>query len=166
MIDACELFIKAPFTDLFIELYSAVSGKAVYYPEVGSVYRVAAKNSWSEHIDSNRLNNYLKLIKSIEKTISFSKGIEGFENLDWSVKLGCMYSDIAMIYLKNKEFEKFREMISVSNSYNSSRLSHRVIFNLRNYPMIFPFTVYPAVSLASKIRMFLKKYKAKTVLKN
>ena len=165
MIDACELFIEAPFADLFIELYSAVFGKVVYYPEVGSVYRVAAKNSWSEYIDSNRLNNYLKLIKSIEKIIEFSKSVEGFEHLDWSVKLACMYSDIAMIHLKNKEFEKFREMISISNRHSSLRFSHKIIFSLRNYPMIFPFTVYPAIFLKSKIRIFLNKYKAKAVLK-
>lgn len=157
LVNATDAFIDAPVGDLFIELYSAVFGRVVYLPEVSSVYRAMAKNSFSEKSSIDGLKNCIRIKDSMQKTIEQSRSIKGFDRLDWSIKLAAMHSDIALLYLKNKEVEKFKEMINISHSYSSSRFSQKVIFSLRNYTILFPFTVYPAISLKNKFRVFFKK---------
>lgn len=132
LIKSRELFISAPVGDLFIQLYCATQGKLVYFPEIGSVYRLMAKNSWTENMNKNKLKNKLDFIKSMERIILFSKDIEGFKSLDWSVKKSANYYSLARIYLELENFSEYKKSIEIS--YNYKRLSNAqyIFYKLRN----------------------------------
>lgn len=152
LVNARELFIKAPVGDLFIELYSAVYGKVVYYPEVGSVYRQMAKNSWSEGMNINALEKSLQFTKNMKKAIEKSKTISGFENLDWSVKISTMYYATSLLYLKSKNLKKFRDTIIVSYSYAYLNNKQAILFYLKDYMPLLQFLIKPTVFFRKLIK--------------
>lgn len=141
LVKSRELFIKAPVGDLFIELYCAVYGKVVYFPEVGSVYRVSAKGSWSENMASNLINNQVKFISSMEKAIENSKGVQGFEFLDWSRKLAAMYYTLSIYYIKSKMFNDFKNAIIKSHAYAVVAKQQNFLFLFKDFmPFIYEFS--------------------------
>lgn len=132
LIKSRELFIEAPVGDLFIELYSAIFGKLVYFPEVGSVYRIRAKNSWSERMVSDLLINKILFIESMQNIIDYSKSIKGFENLVWDVKLSDFYFSLAIVYLNKKDINNFKKNIYISNFHRDLNGARKIIYCLRN----------------------------------
>lgn len=157
LINAEEAFIGAPVRDTFIELYCAVFGKLVYSPEVGSVYRLAAKNSWSETMARNKIDNQLKFIDSMQKTIEKSRKIKGFEDLDWSVKLSAMYYTLALYYLKEKEFEHFSKAIEKSYNYSFIFRQQKMLFYLKDHMYLIYDSFYPLLLLRRKLKVVLRQ---------
>lgn len=131
-----ELFMKAPAIDTFVELYSALFGKLIYYPKAGSVYRVMAKNSWSEKMVNNKLENYLKFVESMKQTIEESKNIEKFEDLDWSLRFAALHYNLSKIYLEEKGFSNFREHIEISKSHGDLKKLQKIFFYFRKHPYL------------------------------
>lgn len=136
LIKSRELFSSAPVGDLFIELYCAIKGKLVYFPEIGSVYRLMAKNSWTENMNQNKLENKLELMSSMNKAIQHSKTIEGFEYLDWSTKLSSSYYSLARVYLELENFIEYKT--SIENSYNYKHLNKNqyIFYKARNSKLL------------------------------
>lgn len=157
LINADEAFIGAPVKDTFIELYCAVFGKLIYSPEVGSVYRLAAKNSWSETMASNKINNQLKFIDAMQQTIERSRSIKGFEGLDWSVKLSAMYYTLALYYLQEKEFENFSKSIEKSYHYAYIFRQQKMLFYLRDHMYLIYESFYPLLLIRRKLKVVLKR---------
>lgn len=135
LIESMTIFSKFPI-DLFIELYCAVQGRMIYYPEVGSVYRLAAKNSWTENISLDKLNSRIRYVNMMEKMIYESKSIEGFIELDWSIKLSAMYFNLATIYLKKNNIVEFKKNINISHSYNKKIASYNLFFHFRYFGFV------------------------------
>lgn len=154
LIKSREIFIKAPVGDLFIELYSAVFGKLVYHPEIGSVYRVMAKNSWSENMRSNILEHNIKYIESMHKIIDQSRSIKGFEKLDWSIKFSALYYNLAIIYLKQKKINNFKDNIKISNSYSSIKGIRVIVFYCRGCAYLLYFTLKPVLYFRTMFKRF------------
>lgn len=149
LIKSRELFAAAPVADLFYELYCATKGKLAYFPEIGSVYRLNAKNSWTEGMYENRLDNQLKFIRSMENTIQYSKTIQGFEHLDWSIKLSSLYFSLARTYLRKKDTTKYIEAIDKSYSLKQLDYIQLAFYKTRNSKV-----------LLNILRLLLKKRKA------
>ena len=153
LVNALETFVDTPVDDLFIELYSAIYGKLIYYPEVSSVYRTMAKNSFSERMSSGELINKVKFVDSINNAISLSRGIKDFENLDWSLKLSYMYYGLSVICFKNKDFYSCGDAIEKSMSFKVINNKQKIIFNFKEHT----FLLY---LLASPILFFKNTYKS------
>lgn len=132
LIESTELFSSAPVGDLFIELYCAVQGKLVYFPEVGSVYRLMAKGSWTEDMNNNQIKKQIEFTQAMESTIKYSKTIRGFENLDWSTKKSLYYYVLARKYLKGEDFRKFKQSIEQSYNYKHLSKGQYIFYRLRN----------------------------------
>lgn len=121
LIRSMEFFIDAPVGDLFIELYSAALGNVVYFPEVGSVYRLASKNSFTNQMLKNELTSKVKFILSMEKAIEKSRKLEALKDLDWSIKLSLLYYNLSILYIDNRDFEGFSRAIEKSYSYKKTQ---------------------------------------------
>ena len=158
LVKAREFFIEAPVGDLFIELYSTVFGKLMYYPEIGSVYRIRAKNSWSERMDSGKIGSQLKFISSMEKVIIESRIEEGFKYLDWSIKLSSMYYILSIYYLKAKKYKDFSKAIEKSYNYSVINKQQENLFRFRKYISIFYDLSRPLIYLRRKMKKIIMRY--------
>lgn len=140
LIKSKQLFASAPVGDLFIELYCATNGKLVYFPEVGSVYRLMAKNSWSSTMAKrgNILKNKINYIESLQKTIRMSRNIDGFEMLDWSIKISELYYTLSVLSIRDKKYVLFRKSIEASyHKHNNLNKVQTLLYSFRNFePMI------------------------------
>ena len=156
-----ENFKKVPFGDLFIELYCAVRGKIVYYPEVGSVYRLAAKNSWSETLTKSKVEGRLKFTTLLETAIANSRDIKGFENLDWSVKLAAAYYAIANHYLKMGDFDNFKKAIKQSYTHSHASKRQKVLFTLKDAMFLIYKPSRPMLLGGRRVKYALERLKPK-----
>lgn len=154
LIKALEVFESAPVSDVFIELYNAVYGKIIYYPEIHVVFRKMSKNSWTERMAKD-LNSTIMHTKSLEKTVKRSKGIKGFKELDWSMKLSNSYFNLAISHLNHNKFHGFKENIEISNSYKTLQGKKKVLFKLRNYPKFVNKILIPFGRYMKKNKNFL-----------
>lgn len=156
LINALKTFVDTPADDLFVELYSAISGKFVYFPEIGSVYRTMAKNSFSERMSSREMSNKIKYVDSINNAINSSREVKGFENLDWSVKLSYMYYGLSVISFKNKNFYSCRDAIEKSMSFKVINKKQKIIFYFRKHAFLFYFLASPILFFKSIFRSCFK----------
>lgn len=157
LIRSKDIFKKAPIGDLFAELYCAVNGKVVYYPEVGSVYRQAAKGSWTVRLAESNVEGRLKLASSLERTIENSRKVKGFEDLDWSVKLAATYYTIAGAYLKMREFNKFRRAIEKSYNYAHIAKRQKRLFDLRDCMFLLYAPSRPVLFFGRRLKRSLRR---------
>ena len=132
LIKSRELFKDAPVGDLFIELYNAVYGKLIYYPEVVCVYRKMAKNSWSASMALS-LNNAIKHSEAMQKTIDKSKELDGFNKLDWTSSRARSLFNLAILHLYNNDTEGFKKYITLSSNYKRPKGSKRLIFKMKSH---------------------------------
>lgn len=158
LIKSIEIFNDAPVGDLFMELYAAVTGKLVYHPGVGSVYRAMAKNSWSESMSKNALKNNINFVNSMELTINESRAIPGFEELDWSIKLSGMYYTLAIYYLKEKDVEGFTKAIEKSCSYGMIARQQKILYYCKDYMSFLLLFIEPATMVRNVYRRVLNGF--------
>lgn len=157
LLQSQALFVKAPVGDTFMEVYAATVGKLMYYPEVGSVYRMTAKNSWSERMSLNK-NNSLAIKKTeqfvagMQRTITNSKTIPGWEQLDWSIKLAAMHYILAVLYLKNNELSCFTKTITISYDYGKVAKQQQLLYYCKNMVGLLYVLVKPAIYLRGQFR--------------
>lgn len=130
--EALETFKDAPVGDLFIELYNAVYGKLIYYPEVVCVYRKMAKNSWSASMALS-LNNAIKHSEAMQKTIDKSKELDGFNKLDWTSSRARGLFNLAILHLYNNDTEGFKKYVILSSAYKKPTGRKKIFFKMRNY---------------------------------
>lgn len=135
LINCKELFRDAPVGDFFLELYCAAFGKLIYYPEVGSVYRSMAKNSWSENI-SKDINLVHAHVEGMKKAIKLSKTVKELEDLDWTSKESAYHAMLARAYLRNKQYFSFRSEITKSYALKNLGRNQLVLYRLRYTPRI------------------------------
>lgn len=151
LIEALEIFKDAPVGDLFIELYNAVNGKLVYYPEVVCVYRSMAKNSWSSRMASNP-DNAIKHSKAMQKTIDKSKDIDGFKELDWTGSRAGNLFNLAILHLYNNDTEGFEKYITLSNTYKQLKGRKRIIFKMRNHGQFLYYALHARKYIQAKFQ--------------
>ena len=132
LIKSRELFKDAPVGDLFIELYNAVYGKLIYYPEVVCVYRRMAKNSWSSRMALS-LDNAIKHSEAMQKTIDKSKELDGFNKLDWSSSRANNLFNLAINHLYQNDIDGFKKYIILSSAYKKPTGRKKIFFKMRNY---------------------------------
>lgn len=137
LIEARTLFVHAPVGDTFIELYCAVNGRLVYSPEIGSVYRLAAKGSWSLAMANGGVDRQVQHVTKMVKSIELSRNVPGFEALDWSKKLASCYYGLAVSSIKNRDMRFFMDSIVKSRSYSDIHLKQKVLFGFRNIIYLF-----------------------------
>lgn len=128
LIKALEFFKGAPVGDLFIELYNAINGRLIYYPQVSCVYRTMAKNSWSEAMASNKVKSMEVFIDSMEDAIEHSKKLA---NLDWSTKLSAFYYYLSRIHLELNNYVEFRKNIEISFKYRKINKYQAILYKIR-----------------------------------
>lgn len=153
LIKSRELFKDAPVGDLFIELYNAVYGKLIYYPEVVCVYRRMAKNSWSSKMASN-LDNAIKHSEGIQKTIEYSKKLDGFKSLDWTNARASNLFNLAILHLYQNDIDGFKKYIGLSNTYKTPKGRKRIIFKMRNHGQFLYYVLHTRKYILSKLRSF------------
>lgn len=158
LIKSRELFIDAPVGDLFIELYNAVYGKLLYYPEVVCVYRRMAKNSWSSKMASN-LDNAIKHSEGMQKTIEYSKKIDGFKSLDWTNARASNLFNLAILHLYQNDIDGFEKYIDLSNTYKTPTGRKRIIFKMRNHGQFLYYVLHTRKYILSKFRSLITKSK-------
>lgn len=151
LIKSRELFKDAPVGDLFIELYNAVYGKLIYYPEVVCVYRKMAKNSWSSRMGLN-LNNAIKHSEAMQKTIDKSKELDGFNKLDWTGSRASNLFNLAILHLYNNDTKGFKKYITLSSTYKKPKGRKKIIFKMRNYGPFLYYALHTRKYIQSKFR--------------
>lgn len=153
LIKSRELFKDAPVGDLFIELYNAVYGKLIYYPEVVCVYRKMAKNSWSSRMGSN-LASVIQYTDSFLETINNTKSIEGFETLDWSTSISNTYFNLAFSYFNHNKFHQFQKNIKLSNKYKELVGKKKVLYTMGNNSLVPTRLILMSAFFYKKIKRF------------
>lgn len=156
LVCSMEFFIDAPVGDLFIELYSAAIGKLVYFPEVGSVYRLASKNSFTSRMLKSELENKIKFILAMEQAIQKSKKLEDLKELDWSVKLSLLYYNLAILYINNKDFEGFSRAINKSYSYKKTQGIRKLLIYCKGSKFLLFNVCRPLINSRKKYVSILK----------
>ena len=151
LIEALETFKDAPVGDLFIELYNAVYGKLIYYPEVVCVYRKMAKNSWSASMALS-LNNAIKHSEAMQKTIDKSKELDGFEGLDWSSSRAGSLFNLAINHLYQNDIDGFKKYIILSSAYKEPKGRKKIIFKMRSYGQFLYYALHIRKYIQSKFR--------------
>lgn len=158
LIKSSVVFGKTPVGDLFTELYTAVNGKLVYYPEVGSVYRMMAKNSWSERMSKNALANNIKFLNEMEAAIARTNKLPGFEDLDWSIKLSGIYYTLAVSYLKERDTKNFSNAIEKSYRYGIIARQQQLLYYCNKYIPALPMFIKPATYIKGGMKKLLKGF--------
>lgn len=133
LINCKELFREAPVGDFFLELYCAAFGKLVYFPEIGSVYRSMAKNSWSANV-SKDIGAVRAHVAGMTNAIKLSKTIKEFQHLDWTNKTAAHHAMLARAYLKNGDYPNFRSEITKSYSLKNLGRNQLILYRLRYTP--------------------------------
>ena len=154
LIKAKENFISAPIGDLFYELYCAVNGKLVYYPEVGSVYRVMAKGSWSSKMKSKTAENMAKYVHLMESIINKSKKIDGFKDLNWSIKRATLYLGLALAHLNDNNFKSFSNAIEKSYSISVTTKAQKILYLFRDKIFFIRFIIKPLIKIKETINFY------------
>lgn len=150
LIKALDLFESAPVSDIFIEIYNAVCGKLIYYPDVSVVFRKMSKNSWTERMAQSLVASN-KHTTSLQKIIDKSKSFKEFEHLDWSLKLSNSYFNLAMSHLNHQDFPGFKENIEISNAYRKLKGKKKILFNFRKSPHVIDKLIIPLGRLIKRL---------------
>lgn len=151
--ESLQVFKDAPIGDLFIELYNAVYGKLIYYPEINVIYRRMAKNSWSSKVASN-LHSAIEHSEGMRKTIEASKELDGFNELDWTGSRSSNLFNLAINHLYHNDVEGFKKYIILSN--RKKRLTGRklLIFKMKNYGQALHYLLHARKYTLSKYKLF------------
>ena len=146
-----EWYENAPFGDYFLQIFGSLKGGALYIDRTMSVYRRNATGSWS-----SMMLNIEKREKQFERmkvTLDemdryferkFHSEVQQIES-DWYLRL-------ALVYLRNKYFNKFNQAIDKSY-YLSEKKSKKLLlsFYLRKFPII----LYGIGELNKKLNKYL-----------
>jgi glycosyltransferase involved in cell wall biosynthesis len=113
-------FGTAPVGDFFMEMYYLTRGFGAFLPEVMSVYRVNALNSWSLRNTEAKNIQWMSTAISMRDCIRKMRQDPRFANCDFNRKESAVCFNIAVASLMSKNYPIFKVSI-----YDSWKLSPR-----------------------------------------
>jgi glycosyltransferase involved in cell wall biosynthesis len=132
-----EWFDKAPFADLFLQFLGSLKGGALYIDRPMSVYRLQSVGSWTY----NMVHDIEKKEKSFGKLLATLNEMDKYFNLQFHSEIiyrkSDIYHELALAYLLNNDFVKFKE--NINRSYDlAEKKSKKLLlaYYLRNLPIV------------------------------
>lgn len=141
------IFDTAPVGDYFIQVLGALKGGALYLNHCMSVYRTNTGIAWRDSVSQieKKEIHTTYFNKSIDEFDDFLKG--KYHMLFQQLKANS-YSYIALVYLRNKQFENFKRNITISiNTYPTGTLFTKLLYQFRNFPQL----LFNIISLKKKL---------------
>lgn len=108
-----DWFPHSVIGDFFLETYSMKEKNGLYLPDIMSIYRENAINSWTQN--NSDVNKKININKKIIQFLTLSKLDFNQEvNSLLNNKISHLYFLIANLYLNKKDFENFKKYIQLS----------------------------------------------------
>jgi glycosyltransferase involved in cell wall biosynthesis len=143
---------EAPVGDLFVQLYGAKRGGALYINKNMATYRAMVPGSWSQRNQEERGAFAAASIDNFRKCFDLLKDdfeMENYKDIDY-IKSLRLFS-CAAVFLTQKEFQKFSTVIMESYSvYPKLSIKQVLLYLARNIPYL-PYSYY-------RFKCFLKNY--------
>jgi hypothetical protein len=127
---------EAPVGDVFIQIYGAKKGGALFLSRNMSNYRGSVKGSWSDsmQIYENSILIGEKLIICLEK---MKKTFSQDNGKDFNLRLSTEHINLATLFLINKTYSKFQRNIKKSWQYYPQITRKQELFYVaRNIPFV------------------------------
>lgn len=146
-----EWFDRAPFGDYYLQIFGSIKGGALYIDRPMSVYRRNAAGSWS-----SSMGNIEKKEKEFKKMMESYNEMDRYFNQRFHFEIiqieSNSYLEIALSYLKNNYFIKFKQNIKHSYSLAEEKSKKLLlIYHLRNFPIF----LQGIVKLYKKLNIYL-----------
>ena len=141
------IFFTAPVGDYFLQVLGALRGGAVYLNECMSVYRINTGIAWRDSVSQvEKKEAYLsRFNKSID---DFDIYLEGRYHQQFQQLKANSNSYIALLYLRNRQFDRFQYNINLSvETYPKGALFTRILYRFKNFPQL----LYLIISLKNKV---------------
>ncbi|ARA21897.1 TPA: glycosyltransferase [Proteus mirabilis] len=134
-------FSNAVIGDFFLEIYSMKDKNGLYLPDIMSVYRENAINSWTRNhsqIDK-KINIYKKIIESLLLSKSdFNKEI----NLLLDEKICHLYFLIVNLYLEKRNFDESKKYITLLRKIHTKfSIKYTIYGTFKNMPYFIIFLI-------------------------
>lgn len=131
-----EWYQRAPFTDYYQQILGSVKGGALYIDRTMSIYRRNTVGSWSMRMldIEKRERQFENMVETLDEMDSYFD--EKF-HLEIAHEKSKQYYDMAVFYLNNDMFEKFKKHIEFSHQvYPIKTLFYFIDYHLRYFPRL------------------------------
>lgn len=129
-------FDRAPMADYFLQIFGSLKGGALYIDRPMSVYRLNSIGSWS-----STMLDIKKKEKEFKRILATLKEMDEYFDLQFHSEIiereSDVYHELALSYLLNNDFEKFKENISTSYDLVEKKSKKLLLaYNFRNLPIL------------------------------